>query len=134
MATLAQIKTIVDDWLAARWPTVQSKQTLYAATHDGRYFQGRWTHLINPTDGVDGSPDNTDVKPTDQAEWWAEFLVLPLQYPCSIRMDVYQNDSGWGYVLTVRVHISALGRVYERSQNGAGTETWRTVAWHEIAP
>lgn len=131
MPTLIAIKNTVDSWLAARWPTVQAKQAAYASNHGGRYFQGLYTHLTIPIDGNDSAPNNILIKPTDQAETWGDFVTLPASFPCSLRLDVYHNQQGWGYVATVRVFIAALNRIYERSQN-VGSETFRTVAWHEV--
>lgn len=131
MPTLAAIKNTVDNWLAARWPTVQARQTLYASNHGGRYYQGLWTHDTIPVDGADGAPNNILIKPSDQAETWADFVTLPASFPCSMRIDVYQSSEGWGYVATVRVYVLALERVFERSQN-VGSETWRTSPWREV--
>lgn len=130
MPTLAAIKNTVDNWLAARWPTLQARQATYFASHK-KYFQGLFTHLTIPIDGADGAADNVLVKPTDQAETWGDFVTLPASFPCSLRLDVYRNEQGWGYVATVRVFIAALNRIYERSQN-VGSEQYRTVGWHEI--
>lgn len=131
MPTLQEVKDIVDGWLAARWPTLQNRQALYFASHN-KYFQGLWTHGTMPVDGIDSTPDNITAKPTDQAETWADFVTLPSQFPCSLSLEVYQNAQGWGYVATVRVFVLALDRIYERSQNGAGSETFRTDPWHQV--
>lgn len=132
MATPAQIRQTVDDWLAARWPTVQARQIVYAGNHGGRFYQGLWTHLIIPIDGANFSPDNVNARPTDQVERWVDFVTLPATFPAALCMDVYQNAQGWGYVASLRVFVAALGKTFERSQNGAGSETWRSVAWHEF--
>jgi hypothetical protein len=132
MATLAQVRTIVDDWLTARWPLFTARQDAYFLAH-GRYWQGiRWATLAaTPSEGADGATTLT-VKPTDQAEDWVDFgLGALLTAPCAFQCDVYDSPGGKGYVATVEVLYG--GTLYTRSRN-VGPETSRTVAWHVATP
>lgn len=135
MATLAQVRTRVDDWLTARWPTVQARQTAYAAAHGGRYFQGIRTHTVEPNHTTatfaDTTSDKLATKPTDQAEDWLSFLseINGVAIPAVFVMDVYQSPSGWGYV--AHVYARHNGVLYHRAQN-VGPETDRTQAWHAV--
>lgn len=131
MATLQQTRTAVDDWLAARWPTVVARQDTYASNHAGRYFQGvRWVSLAaTPSDGGTVAP-TLSVKPTDQQETWSDLNLGALgSVPCSLQIDVYQGPGGWGWVATVEVLFN--GTRYSRSRN-VGAEDWRTQAWHVV--
>jgi hypothetical protein len=137
MPSLAQVRTRVDDWLEARWPTVQERQTSYAANHGGRYWQGLRCLSTEPlhttASFADATPDLMASHPTDQAETWTDFLpeIAGLAIPAVVVFDVYQNATGWGYVCTVLAKHN--GTIYRRSQN-VGSETWRTVAWHIYTP
>jgi hypothetical protein len=132
VATLQEIKDIADSWLAARWPTVQSRQATYASNHGGRFFQGLRTHGTFPTDAVAALADLLDSHPTDQAETWNDAIAgLPANWPIALVMDVYNGPEGWGYVGHVFVYVSQLDRIYTRSQN-VGSETWRTSPWREV--
>lgn len=138
MPSLAQVRNRVDDWLAARWPTVQARQATYAANHGGRYWQGLRNLSFEPLHTTqsfaDATPDLMDSHPTDQAETWLDFLpeIENVAIPACVIFDVYQNSDGWGYVATVMARHN--GTIYRRSQNGAGTETWRTEGWHVYTP
>lgn len=136
MATLQNVRDRVDTWLAARWPTVQARQTAYAATHNGRYWQGLVSAANIPnhlTGGfADAIADRLGGKPTDQSETWLDFLpeINGVAIPAAVTMDVYQTSAGWGYVATIFAALN--GTAYTRSQN-VGPETGRTVAWTQVA-
>lgn len=131
LATLQEVKDIVDAWLAARWPTIQNRQAIYASNHNGRYFQGLRTHSNFPIDAIEVTADLLNAHPTDQPETWLDaFPTIPTEWPCAFLMDVYNGPSGWGYVGGVYVYVSQLDRIYTRSQN-VGPESWRTVGWHQ---
>jgi hypothetical protein len=131
MATLQEVKDTVDAWLAARWPTIQNRQSIYASNHGGRYFQGLRTHSNFPIDAIETTADLLNSHPTDQAETWLDAIpTIPSQWPCAFLMDVYNGPQGWGYVGSVYVYVSQLDRIYTRSQN-VGPETHRTVGWHQ---
>lgn len=128
MATLAQIRTKVDNWLAARWPTLVNLQETYFANHQ-RYFQGLITHSTEPTDDVDTPPNRLSVRPTDQIERWGDFTTLPATMPAALVIDVYNGPFGSGWCATVYVRV--LGIVYTRTQQ-VGNETWRNSAWQQV--
>lgn len=136
MPTLVQVRTKVNDWLTARWPTVISRQETYYG-NNGRYWQGLWTHMSFPshTPGQDGdiSPDNLGSHPTDQVATWLDFFSELQGIPISaaVRCDVYIGPLGPGFVLTVELSYQNLN--YRRSQN-YGPESWRTVAWFSYDP
>jgi hypothetical protein len=120
----------VDTWLAQRWTALVNAETTYAANHGGRYFQGKRTHLVNePADGSLIAPDNLSAKPSDQTEAWAGFITLPATMPCILKIDVYRNAQGWGFVATVGVKVN--GNWWVRSKD-SGPEPWRTVAWQRV--
>lgn len=135
MATLAQVRTRVDDWLAARWPTVQARQEVYLAAH-GHYWQGKRTATLAPDHKTaafeDAKADPLTDKPTDQSETWKDFLpeIDDLAIPCVFTVDVYSSPKGDGYVATVTAAYNGI--VYSRSHN-VGPESERTVAWHVVA-
>jgi streptogramin lyase len=134
MATLNQVRTKVDDWLALKWPTVKSRQQTYFDNH-GRYWQGLITHSSVPvfTTNSDGDaiPDDLSFKPTDGLLSWED--IFPdwegALLPCAIKIDVYDGPQGMGYVGVVFVRYN--GTVYSRSQN-VGPESSRTKAWHIV--
>lgn len=134
MASLAQVRTRVDDWLAARWPTVQARQATYAANHNGRYWQGLKTHTGEPNHTTatfaDATPDRMTSKPSDQAETWRDFLdeINGVAIPAVFVMDCYQAPGGWGYV--AHVYARHNGVLYHRAQ-GVGPEN-RNQAWHVV--
>lgn len=137
MATLAQVKTRVDDWLAARWPTVQARQTAYAAAHNGRYWQGLRCMAVEPNHTTaqfnDAVSDLLGGHPTDQAESWLDFLPEingGTAIPAVFVMDAYQAPSGHGYV--AHVYARYNGTLYHRTQN-VGPLTERTQAWHVVS-
>lgn len=128
--TLAQIRTLVDDWLAPKWVTVQTRQAEFR-TANGHYFQGLITHAgIVPADGTDLATNNTAVTPTDQPEPWSVLVTLPAVAPCALRLDVYHGPLGDGYAATVFVKV--LTKYYARTVQ-VGPETGRVAAWHEVA-
>ena len=131
MPTLQQTRTAIDDWLAARWPTVTSRQADYFASH-GRYWQGLRTRTVPvqwdaQTDGS-AVPDALDRAPADSPSWRSVFPEFDAVLPAVVRCDVYDGPLGIGYVVTVEVTWN--GRVFWRSQN-VGPEVWRTVGWTE---
>lgn len=129
MATLAQIRTAVDNRLTALWPTMQTRQATYLANH-GRYWQGLRTHSVNPAEGNTVLPTVGTAVPYYQtaADAWPS-AILTTALEMVLWMDQYVTPDGTpGYVGTVQVDV--LGHTYQRSQQ-VGPETWRTDAWHE---
>lgn len=134
MPTLAQVRTRVDDWLTARWPTVQNRQDAYFQAHD-RYWQGLRTHAITPNHTTasfaDSISDLLANHPTDQEDDWLDFLseIENVAIPAIFVMDVYDGPEGQGYV--GHVYAAHNGTVYHRAQN-VGPESYRTQGWHEL--
>lgn len=128
MATPAEIRQQVQQWLTNLWSHIQNRQENYLAAH-GRYFQGLRTHVVIPLEGAEAAPDAIADKPTDQAEGWADQFTLPAAFPCQLRINTYDGPLGKGYVGIVRVRIG--GETWERRQNN-GPEVWRTVPWTQL--
>lgn len=134
MATLAQLRTRVDDWLAARWPTVLARQDTFFANR-GRYWQGLITHTVVPAHttaaDADTVADRLSFKPTDQAQSWLDVLaeLSGIAFPAALAVDVYDGTQGKGYVATIFVRYN--GTIYTRSKN-VGPESYRDVAWQVL--
>lgn len=129
MATLEEIKTIVNDKLTAIWPTVKSKQDNYFGTTGG-YWQGLISHGTIPTDGTSTTPNIGTKTPTDQPDPWPATWRND-SYPMAARFDVYDGPLGKGYVATVFVKVKT--KIYSRARN-VGPETWRTFGWKDVTP
>lgn len=134
MATLAQLRTRIDTFLADKWPAFTNRQSVFRSTH-GRYWQGLITHTIIPahTASADGDTlsDQVAAHPTDQPQGWAaafpEFETDVI--PCALRCDAYNGPLGDGYVATLFVRYN--GVLYARSQN-VGPLTDRTSGWRQV--
>lgn len=128
MATLAQIRTAVDNRLAALWPTIQAKQDNYFATHN-KYWQGLRTHSVIPSEGNTSLPDIGSACPPQQpGQPWPD-AVLNTALEMALWIDVYDGPQGTGYQATVVV--SVLGNLYTRTAQ-VGPETWRTSGWTQV--
>jgi hypothetical protein len=141
MPTLNQVRTKVDDWLTARWPTFRDRQIAYQSVN-GRYWQGKRTHtaelLYTGTVDAEAIANNLTSTPTDQVASWLTLIpewnaiLLPALFIC----DTYNGPLGQGFVLSIWVRHN--GTVYMRAQNYAlngglnGGETWRTYAWQAV--
>lgn len=131
MATLAQTRTRVDNWLATHWPQFVARQENYF-TNKGRYWQGLLTHTTVPphTSGADGDSigDRINIHPTDQFEDW--ITAFPewenVALPAAVKVDVYDGPQGKGYCATLYVRFN--GVLYSRAQN-VGPEAFRTYGW-----
>jgi len=132
MATLAEIRTLVDNWKDTIGPKIVNRQNAYFATH-GRYWQGIVTPGVRPDDGGSVVPNYT-FKPTDQATSWADHFsganALPGSIPAQIAIDVYDGPLGKGYTITL--FITKAGRLYARTWN-VGPEN-RDAAWADVTP
>jgi len=134
MPTLTDIRSRVDNWLAARWPVVQQRQNNYFSAHQ-KYWQGLKTATVEPKHTTamfaDDKQDKLAIKPTDQVESWLDFLaeIDDLAIPAALICDVYDGPLGYGYVATVIARYN--GVIYSRSQN-VGKETWRTLDWRVV--
>lgn len=131
MATLAQLRTRVDSWLASHWPAFVARQENYF-TNRGNYWQGLLTHSVTPahTNGSDGDSvaDRINIHPTDQFEDW--ITAFPewegMALPAAVKVDTYDGPAGKGYCATIYVRHN--GVLYSRAQN-VGPESNRTYAW-----
>lgn len=124
------LRTRLEDVIDALKTKVVSRQNTYFANH-GRYWQGvRTLSLGSVPDGTETAVDGS-LKPSDQAETWADFLGvdLPGTLPVALWIDAYDGPQGKGYVVTAEVTYNS--KVWSRSWN-VGPETWRSVAWHEV--
>ena len=134
MATIAQIKTAIENFRTAHGPKIVARQEAYAANHNGRYWQGIITPTVPPDDGASVAADYTK-KPTDQLERWADVFkaadALPANIPCQISVDVYDGPLGKGW--TVTLQGTKASKMYTRTWN-VGPETWRETAWVVIDP
>lgn len=129
MATPPQIRAAVDAKLVTIWTAIQTKQNSYAASHNGRFWQGLRTHAINPADGLTVLPDIGVRCPTDQLgqPWPNAVLTLPIEM--AIQVDCYDGPLGTGYQATIWIVI--LANVWTRTTQ-VGPETWRTSGWAQI--
>ena len=92
-----------------------------------KYFQMLESHSIVPKDNVETAPDVGNKTPTDQSETYTDFgLALNLIMPLSVRIDVYEDDNGWGFTLTGTTQDGA--DVYMKTKN-YGYHTDREIDW-----
>lgn len=123
---MSALTDAIDAEVAALIPQVQSKQTAFANTHNGRFYQGVRTPVPIPADGADGIIDKT-VHPSDQVEDWNAFgLTLPVRQKWSIEILSYDGASGKGFVLGAWVTEGIRTKL--RRWN-FGPETHRNVDW-----
>jgi hypothetical protein len=131
MATLNQVRTRVDNWLAEKWPSLVARQDNFFINR-GRYWQGLRTHTIVPahTNGADGDSLCTelDAQPNDAFSNWRnafpEWATEPI--PCALQCDVYDGPLGKGWFATIWIRYN--GTLYKRSRN-VGPESEHTQAW-----
>ena len=134
MATIAQLRTRVDDFIANRLPLIVARQENFR-TNRGRYWQGLLTHTVVPahTNSADGDSiaDGLVQTPTDSLDNWA--AVFPEwtadSIPCALRVDIYDGPSGKGWVLFIFVRFN--GQLYRRGLN-VGPESSRSHGWTVI--
>lgn len=131
MASLSQVRNLVDNWLTARWPIIVSRQDTFFA-NKGRYWQGLLTHLTLPvyTNVTDGASigNNMLVETTDNKESWQQLFpeLLAVNLPAAVRCDVYNGPAGHGYAVTVYIRFNST--IYSRTEN-VGPEMYRTQTW-----
>lgn len=100
----------------------------------GRFFQGRRTHVLEPSHSTtvdgDAAPDNLSDHPTDQSESWLDLFpeYADLSLPMLIVMDIYESPRGHGFV--GRVYARHNGTVYTRARGygpdaGHYTHDWQ---------
>lgn len=132
MATLAQIKTAVDNRLITLLGVVATKQTTYAGNHGGHYWQGQKTHSVNPADGNTVLPDIGTTCPVGQPGDPWPLAARNTASEMAAQIDVYKSavTPFEGYAVTVWVDV--LGTTYSRTQNVVGDEAYRTIGWHIV--
>lgn len=134
MPTLVQVRNAVDNFLAARWPALVSRQDAFFATHS-RYWQGLRTHSLTPahTTAADGSAlcDMIDRRPSDESGTWRDAFPgwASELFPMVFSIDAYDGPQGPGWVATVSVLHN--GSLYQRSRN-VGPEEHRTKGWRRV--
>jgi len=130
-ATLAQIKTAIENWHSNNLTKFVSREDDYRALR-GRHWQGIVTPNTLPDNGASVTADWTK-RPTDQPESWADWFTganaLASSIPCQVRIDVYDGPKGKGWTMTVR--FTKDGRTYARTWN-TGPETWRDRDWADV--
>ncbi len=116
----------IDAQLDIFMPRLETFQADYLAGH-GYYYQLLFSHDQAP-DGYQ-PPDHIQPIPNDQAEslisiW--EFADLPPSINWRWRIDVYDSDVGYGYVVTVETVVD--GETWRREIN-YGPDDWRGNDW-----
>lgn len=76
----------------------------------GSPFQGLPTHTTPPEEPTPG--DLITYSPSDQPVSWSDFAgdVLPVEMPCSLRVDVYDSGQQKGYTITASYTAPAIVR------------------------
>jgi hypothetical protein len=132
MATKPQIKAAVQSFVAQQLGTIIPTQNRYFNSPNHRvHFQGIATPVIPPDDGAT-VPADYSLKPTDQAESWADVFkgsdALPANVVCQMQIDVYDGPVGKGWTLTARA-TKGIDWLWKRWN--FGPETWRETDWQE---
>jgi len=101
--------------------SIMKCEAVYFAKY-GRYFQGIPPDTIARDISLTLKQFDRFVKPTDQAESWADFGLRDISVLATYWVDAYDGPRGHGYVMNASI---AYGTdVYTLSQN-VGPETWR---------
>jgi len=90
---------------------ISDSQAVFFAAN-GFYFQGLW--ILGPVQ-VDGTTDENmvvDTSPEDQPYTWEDFndslFKSNIKIPVNIKIDVYQHQLGWGWILTAEVFYAGI--------------------------
>ncbi len=126
---LTEVRTGINEWIAPLLVGAWWNQS-------GRdeYWQGLESHTTPPTHVDDVTivePDQLDTSPTDQPESWHEagFVEIPVsEWPCSMRVDVYDGPQGVGFTLTLSFTFNGVVNVRVINE---GPETNREHDWVE---
>lgn len=130
MATPAQIRAACDTAVTNAWAAITAKQDAYFAAN-GSYWQGYRSHSVTPADGATATPDIGTATPSDLVGQPWPAAIRSSSLPCSLEIHRYQTPrDGWGWLAIVSVTI--LGATWQKVQNGAGPETWRTTPWVQV--
>lgn len=101
----------LNTWTESLIKTIEAQQARHFARRKC-FFQG----LKTPTDQCDGIASKDiayGLKPEDQAESWADFapqaFKAGVQFPASVKIDVYEHPAGWGYITKFDLYLAGLG-------------------------
>jgi hypothetical protein len=123
MATLAEIRTKVDNWLADKWVNViVPKEEAYFAKH-GRYAQV----LISPESLVADGADGTFTKRPPSDEQFEADFTLTFDTPIPAQIEIHTHDAGEQHGFTGHVWVEVNGELYHRAKNyqfGSPDEPW----------
>jgi hypothetical protein len=117
--TEQEILDAVDAEIAGVLAALETQQSTYAATHNGRCQQLLRTHSTTPSDGTPAAPTNTTNWPT-----------LPALMVGCLWVDEYQAPDGDGWALQAEVYIN--GHQWGWGLNfGPSSEDYRTMDWYD---
>ena len=91
-----------------------------------KYWQGKYTHSVTPSDNVPLTPDKTLAVVGEHASWNDIGVSLPVLMECGVEVHVYDGPNGIGYVLFGQAKSS--GVKYIKSIN-VGNENYRDQNW-----
>jgi hypothetical protein len=98
-----------------------ARQNTYAASHNGKFFQGLLTFSSLPahttTQSADKLADRLTAKPTDQSLSWADaFPEFNTElFAAGAKVDVYDGPIGKGWWIVV--YVKHNGIVYHRCKS-----------------
>lgn len=101
----------LNTWVKSVSNMIEAQQHEYFARHE-KYFQG----LKVPEEKCDGITEKLIAygkKPDDQEESWSDFAPASfkegIKFPASVRIDIYQAPSGWGFIVIFDLYHPELG-------------------------
>lgn len=103
--------------------------TAQEASLGDAYWQGPYTHLVAPSNGLDTAPDNLDAVCAGQSLSWDQFVTLPATMIYRLRVDQYDGPSGIGWLLVIETDWE--GDTWSRISHH-GPETGRSRDWFKI--
>lgn len=126
MATLAQIRTKVDNFLTDLWVNkIIPKEEAYFALH-GRYAQV----LISPENVLADDVEGAFIKRLPSDEQFPADFEFTIATPIPASIEIHTHDRGDEHGFTAHVWIQVLGKTYHRSKNFSfGSQD---QAWHEF--
>lgn len=126
MATLAQIRTKVDYFLADLWVNeIVPKEEAYFAKH-GRYAQ----ILVSPTTPVADDATATFVKRPPTDEQFESDFTFQIVSPVPAQIEIHTHNNGGQHGFTAHVWVEVLGKRYHKSKNYKFGDA--DMAWHEV--
>lgn len=136
--TLAERQARVDAWLDGEEGGFSAFQASFLSGN-GRLCQLLETHSNPPSgDPLDDAPAEFPDRTTEEAQGvaklsWGEIFPSRISdpLPCSLRCDIYQAPTGWGWTIVATIHDS--GTLWERWRHMPGApESWREQPWRPI--